>query len=263
MTAFYLGVAGTLLSLALLFFCLKNKRLNALLSFWKYPICLLPTAVFAGLLVTHLYVPLKGNGCSYADNQKLVDASGFSADRESGILMFFLENFENCQVNVKMENGRTYSGKTLNNVFALVLPADSGRVESILVGEGKDSIQVRSNFCIKPGQLSYLGTIQGPEGFAMLIPALACKSADITYQTSNPAHREWLKSWAIDHRLHLSPAILECLARLQYNYQSASRFVGVQYGYLPFTSASLKGKPRSQSPEEVVREYKDYEFLFK
>jgi len=261
MTTFLIGLAGTLIFLALAIISFVNKRFGSFLSFWKYPLFLLPLIVFFWILSTHLYIPFKGNGCSYTDCQDLVEPEHFSANKKSGILLAFIDGFGDCQVNVSMKNGKTYSAKSLNNVFAMVLPAGSGQINEILVGEQGDTLSGEIKFDIKPGNLTYIGSFMSPGGFALLIPVLACKNADYSYKAPTIGQRNILKSWADTDRLVLTSSINNRLKELMDNHNAATQIIGLQFGYLPFNSTSLKGNVKTMTPDEVMKEYKEYEFL--
>jgi len=261
MTALYVGAAGTLIFLTLIILTFTNKRFGTWISFWKYPAFYLPFIVCGWMLVTHLYIPLKGVGCSFAVNKDIIQPENVSANKKSGVLMFYLDGFEDCTVAIEMNNGKKYTAKSLNNIFAIILPSDSGRVKEILVGAKKDTIPSGINFLIRPGKLTYLGSFIGPKGFALFIPALATKSADYTYKTPGIAQLELLKKWAINNRLTVIDPIREHLKELQRNHDSASQMVGMQFGYLPFNSTSLNGKTSTMTPDEVKKEYQDYQFM--
>jgi len=261
MTALYVGAAGTILFLTLIILTFTNKRFGTWISFWKYPALFLPLIISGWILITHLYIPFKGDGCSFAENKDIIQPENFSANKKSGILMFYLDGFEDCQVSIEMNNGKKYTAQSLNNIFAIILPADRGRVKDILVGASKDTIPSGMKFSISPGKLTYLGSIIGPKGFALFIPALATKSADYTYKTPDEAQRELLKKWAKEDRFMLTTPIRESLKQLIKNNESASLMVGMTFGYMPFNSTSLNGKTRTMTPDEVKKEYQDYQFM--
>jgi len=261
MTTLYIGAIGTLVFLIPTIFSFLNKRFKKLISFWKYPLFIVPLLVFAWILSTKLYIPFKTNGCSYAENESLLQSESFSANKKSGILMFYLDGFKDCRVFISMKNGKNYEASSLNSVFALVLPADSGQINSILVG--KDSLPSGMTFTIHPGKLTYLGTIIAPTGVVMFIPSMACNAADMTFKAPTSVHRDILKDWAKSDRLRVTPIIKERLTQLQNNYRATSQLVGIQFGYLPLISTSLKGVVKQMTPDEVIKEYKDYEFMVK
>jgi len=261
MTTLYIGLIGTLVFLIPTIFSFLNKRFKKLVSFWKYPLFILPLLIFACILSTKLYIPFKTNGCSYAENENLLEAESFSTNKKSGILLFYLEGFKDCRVSISMKNGKKYEASSLYSVFAIVLPADSGQINSILVG--KDSLPSGMTFTIQPGKLTYLGTIVAPTDVMMFIPSMACKAADMTFKAPTNVHREILKDWAVSNRLLVTTIIKERLTELQNNYHTSSQLMGIQFGYLPLTSTSLKGVEKQMTPDEVIKEYRDYGFMLK
>lgn len=261
MTALYVGAAGTLIFLTLIILTFSNKRFGTWISFWKYPALFLPLVVSAWILIAHLYIPFKGVGCSFAENKDIIQPENVSVNKKSGVFMFYLDGFEDCTVAIEMNNGKKYTAKSFNNIFAIILPADSGRVKDILVGAKKDTIPSDIHFLITPGKLTYVGSFIGPKGFALFIPTLATKSAIYTYKTPGDAQRELLKKWATGDRLSLIGPIREGLNELLKNNQTASLMVGMQFGYMPFNSISLNGKTSTLTPDEVKKEYRDYQFM--
>jgi len=261
MTSLYIGAVGALLFLILTIFSFANKRFRLSISFWKYPAFILPLIVFTWIMATKLYIPFMGNGCSYADAQNLIESKSFSASKKSGILMFFIDGFADCHVAVKMNSGKIYSAKSLNGVFAIVLPSDSGLVKTILVGERGDTISSGMKFAINPGKLTYIGTFANPKGIALLLPGIAAKTANFTYKAPTNTHLSLLKDWHNANRLILTSTLIDKLTELQKNYQSVSQFIGLKFGYLPFTSTSLNGQSQAITPDEIIKDYKDYEFL--
>jgi hypothetical protein len=263
MTTLYIGAAGTLLFLIPAILSFANKRFKTFVSFWKYPFFILPLVVFAWILSTQLYIPFKGNGCTYATNQSLIRPEKFSNHKKSGILMLFIDGFGDCQVSVTMKNGKIYAGNSLNNVFAIVLPSGYGQINNIQLDGRKYDIPGKMDFTINPGKLIYIGTIARSKDFLSFLPDMACKTADFTYKAPTATHLSLLKNWSNSNQLMLTPSIKDKLTKLQDNYIAASQFNGLQIGYLPFISVSLKGKTQDMTPNEIIKDYKDYEFLLK
>jgi hypothetical protein len=262
MTTFYVSTVGTIFFLVLTIFSFFNKRFGLFVSNWKYPLFVFPLIAFLYILSTQLYIPFKGNGCSYAERQDFIQPDNFSPDKESGILLLFINGFGNCRVTVTMDNKKVYSGESFNNIFAIVLPSDSGKVDEILMSDKVSRIPGKMRFVINPGKLTYIGSINNSKGLlGLLMPGVACKSADVTYDTFSDSLSTILTSWAHFNRLILTSSIKKQLSELRNNYIAASQFAGLQFGYLPFISTSINGKVQTMAPDEVIKQYKKYEFL--
>ena len=264
MTALYIATTGVVFFLILTILSFFNQRVGTFISATKYPFFILPLIAFVWILSAYLYIPFKGNGCSYAERQDFIQPENFSASKKSGILLLPIDGFGSCRVTVTMNNGKTYSAESFNNIFAIVLPADSGKVNEILMGDKMSTIPVEIKFVINPGKLTYVGSVQNPKGLiSLLLPAMVSKTANLTYETSSDSLRMLLVNWAKTNRLVLTSSINDRLAELQSNYNSACQFVGIQFGYMPFISKSLNGRTQTMSPDEVVKQYKKYAFLVK
>lgn len=262
MTALFIAAAGTAFFLILNILFFVNKRFGSFVFASKFPLILLPLIAFVWILSAYLYIPFKGSGCSYADRQDFIQPGNFSVSKKSGILLLPIDGFGDCRVTVTMKNGRIYSAESFDNIFAIVLPADSGQVSEILLGDNLSKITSGMKFVINPGKLTYIGSINNPKGlFGLLLPDLACKAANLTYETSSESLRMLLENWGKSNRLVLTSSINNRLAELQYNYNTACQLVGIQFGYMPFTSTSLNGKVRTMTQSEVVKQYKQYAFL--
>ncbi|MDP4278386.1 MAG: hypothetical protein Q8914_12245 [Bacteroidota bacterium] len=264
MTTLYIGAAGTLIFLVLTIVSFVHKRMSATVKYWKYPLFLLPLLVFGGILSTKLYIPFMGVGCSYAENNSLLRPDRSPSHHQAGLLLLFLDGYEDGTVSVRLSDGKTYSAKSQDGVFAMMLPVDSGRIKEILPGEKGDTIAGGMPFTIQPGKLTYIGTFSCPNDFTIrFIPGMAGKSVITTFRVRHSSQLDILRSWSQAGRLVLTPAICNKLDELQTSNKTASRFSGLEVGYLPFTSTSLNGKIQQLSPAEVVKEYETYKFLFK
>jgi len=262
MTTLYIGLAGTVIFLIFTILSYTTKLLGKFVTDTRFSWFILPLVCFSWVLSAKLYIPLKSSGCSYADRQDFIESENFSADKKSGILLFFINGFGDCQASVTMNNGKSYSTKSLNDIFAIVLPADSGQVNNIIVGD-KDTLYSNLKFTIKPGKLTYVGSFISPKGLAQLLPGFACKAANYTYETPSDGFLSLLESWAKADRLMLTPSINDRIAKLQDYYKGTSLITGLQFGYLPFNSTSLNGKEQSMTPDEVMKQYKQYGFMLK
>lgn len=264
MIALYFAASGTVFFLILTILSFFNKRFGFFVSASKHPLFILPLIAFFWMLSFYLYIPFMGVGCSYAERQDLIQPENFSSSRKSGILLLPIEGFGDCRVTVTMNNGKTYSAESYNNIFALVLPAGSGKVREILMSDNVSKIQSGIKFVINSGKLTYVGSIHNPKGLiSLLLPGMACKAADLTYETSSDSLRMLLGEWVKSNRLVLTAPIKDRLAQLQRDYNSACKFVGIRFGYIPFISTSLDGKVQTMAPDEVEKQYKKYEFLTK
>lgn len=262
MSALYIATAGTVFFLVITILSFVNKPFRTFASATKFPLFILPLITFVWILSAYLYIPFKGNGCSYSERQDFIKPENFSVSKKSGILLLPINGFGDCRVTITMSSGKTYSAESFNNIFAIVLPADSGKVNQILLGDNVSRIPSGMKFVINPGKLTYIGSINNPKGlFGLLLPDLACKAANLTYETSSDDLRILLENWAKTNRLVLTSSIIERLTELQSNYKTACQLVGIQFGYIPFTNTSLNGITRTLTPEEVVKQYKMYAFL--
>jgi hypothetical protein len=262
MVALYIAAAGTVFFLILTILSFVNKRFGAFASTSKFPLFILPLIAFVWILSAYLYIPFKGNGCSYSERQDFIKPEDFSVSKKSGILLLPINGFGDCKVTIIMSSGKTYSAESFNNIFAIVLPADSGKVSEILLGDNVSRISSGMKFVINPGKLTYIGSINNPKGLlGLLLPEMACKTANLTYETFSDGLRLLLENWARANRLVLTSSINDRLAELQSNYKNACQLVGIQFGYIPFTCKSLNGITQTLTPEEVVKQYKMYAFL--
>jgi len=262
MNTLYIGLAGTVIFLLLTVLSYSSKKLAKCVTATNFSWFILPMVFFSYILSLKFYILFKDAGCSYKERQDFIEPSHFQAQKKTGILLFYINGFGNCQATVTMNSGKTYSTESLSDVFAIVLPADSGKVDNIVV-DGKDTLYSDLRFAIKPGKLTYAGSFTSPKDFTQFIPSLASKSANFGYETPSEASRSRLRSWAGEGRLVLTADIRGRVSALQESYQGISKMVGLQLGYLPFTSKSLNGKVKSMTPEEVKKQYQLYEFMVK